>query len=145
MIKFAKLRDVKTPKKAYYFDAGYDFFVPNDFKETVLNPNQSVKVPSGIKIEVPEGLTAIFLNRSSIAADKALLVGAQVIDHGYMGEVHLNLHNVGKSIVLISPGLKLIQLLFMPIYASKLSEVDLNYFDKKTDRGENGFGSTGEK
>ena len=48
-MKVAKVRDVKTPERGTDKSAGIDFFVPNDFIETVLPPQRDMLIPSGIK------------------------------------------------------------------------------------------------
>ena len=50
-LKFCKVADVKSPTRAHSTDAGIDFFVPNDFIETLLKPGCSILIPSGIKVE----------------------------------------------------------------------------------------------
>ena len=79
-LKYCKVREVKSPCRAHATDAGIDFFVPTDLTEAdmapkfettgdkvevetkdgkiaafILKPNESVLIPSGIKMEVPEG------------------------------------------------------------------------------------------
>ena len=54
MLRYTKVREVKDPVRAHRTDAGIDFFIPNDFKETILMPNEDVLIDSGIKVIVPE-------------------------------------------------------------------------------------------
>ena len=79
-MKYTKVRKVKSPTRAHLTDAGIDFFVPEDltpevidekvamtgssiiasvkdgFVESIsLEPNESVLIPSGIKVKVPDG------------------------------------------------------------------------------------------
>lgn len=108
-LKYCKVRNVKSPVRAHQFDAGMDWFVPNDltreemeekdkitgsnpqyccnsngFIDTiVLQPGQSVLIPSGIKVKVPDGYAMIYDNKSGVASKKSLLVGASVVDIGY--------------------------------------------------------------
>ena len=69
-MKILKVREVKTPSRAHSNDAGIDLFIPEDFLSQVLNPGQSVLIPSGIKARVPEGYALIAFNKSGIAAKK---------------------------------------------------------------------------
>lgn len=148
-IKFAKTRDVKDPKRANPGDAGIDFFIPNDFKETLLNHGDSVLIPAGIKVEVPIGYALIFHNKSGVAVKKNLYVGADTVDHGYNGEVHINLVNNGQSPQAIGPGDKIIQGILVPVVLAELIETtqDQLYADIHVagSRGAGGFGSTGAK
>ena len=54
-MKISKIRDVKTPTRANPTDAGIDFFVPNDQETIGLKPGESAFIPSGIKVNCPEG------------------------------------------------------------------------------------------
>lgn len=46
-LKYSKVRDVKDPVRAHVgVDAGIDFFVPRDFEEMQLKPNENVLIPS---------------------------------------------------------------------------------------------------
>lgn len=146
MIRIVKTRDVKTPARGNPTDAGLDFFVPEDFKAIILEPGRSVNIASGIKVEITPNSAGIFLNKSGVAK-KGLIVGAQVIDCGYTGEVHLNIHNVGLESHNIEPGMKIAQMLIMPVAISNPVVMSDNYEIKTYDseRGTGAFGSTGTK
>lgn len=152
-LKMAQTRDVKIPHRANSgADAGIDFFVPNNWNsgETrVLLPGQSVKIPSGIKVEVPAGYALIFFNKSGVASKKSLIVGACVIDHGYSGEVHINMINAGEDEQTISPGEKIVQAILMPVITFETIEVPESELYSNIhvagSRGTGGFGSTGVK
>lgn len=143
-LKMTKVRDVKTPIRSGR-DAGLDFFIPNDVEEFTILPGNSCNIASGIKMAFPPTLVGIFFNKSSIGS-KGLLVGAQVIDASYRGEVHINLWNVSLESVTFKPGQKITQMLLQPIITTPLVEVSEEQYNKdKTDRGDGGFGSTGVK
>jgi dUTP pyrophosphatase len=148
-IKYAKTREVKSPTRANHGDAGIDFYIPVDFPEITLHHGDSVLIPSGIKVEVPFGTALIFHNKSGVASKKKLDVMADTVDHGYAGEVHINLINNGKHEVTIGPGDKIIQGIHIPVFASNPIEVDESelYTDIHVigDRGNGGFGSSGTK
>ena len=63
-MKFSKVREVKTPQRANLTDAGIDFFVPEDQSTISLTPGESCLIPSGIKVNVPEGYALIAFNKS---------------------------------------------------------------------------------
>lgn len=143
-MKITKVRKVKTPTRGTERSAGIDFYVPDDFNKVKLFPGDDVLIPSGIKVEVPEGYALTAFNKSGIAVNKKLLVGACIIDEDYQGEIHLHLFNVSREPVIVSPGEKLIQFLLMPIFYDEIEEVmPENIHIKKSNRGEFGFGSTG--
>lgn len=82
-MKISKIRDVKTPARGTEKSAGIDFFVPNDFETTQVLPNQSIRILSGIKANVPSGYALIAFNKSGIAL-KGLQVGACVVGDTYI-------------------------------------------------------------
>ena len=172
VIKFTKIRDVKSPARGTGEAAGIDLFVPNyneqflaDFKAknplinyTVaddksgmrfeLRPGQRVLIPAGIKTWMDYGTALIAANKSGVASKKGLVFGAQVVDSDYAGEVHINVINTGDTSVRIETGEKLIQFLHMPILMSPVVEVsaeEYNLLHTNSERGASGFGSTGTK
>lgn len=141
---FTKTRNVKSPTRGTSESAGIDFFIPNDFPETIIYPGGSVNIPSGIKVILEHGTAGIFFNKSGVAV-KGLMVGACVVDSDYRGEVHLNIHNVSKDPQTIKPGQKITQMLIMNVGLDETTEIhpdDYNDFGT-TERGTGGFGSTG--
>jgi dUTPase len=148
-IKFLKIRDVKSPTRAYEFDAGIDFYVP-EFNEKFLNDlaekNQGrdlrmsgdsksthsivipafsrIMIPSGIKSRMAEpGRALIAANKSGVATKHGLVFGAQVVDYTYKGEIHLSLINASDYDVEITPGQKILQFLETPIFISEVEVV----------------------
>jgi len=140
-MKFLKTnKDVTSPQRAYETDAGIDFFIPLDL---VLRAGESACVASGIKVIIPTGYCGIFFNKSSIGK-KGLLVGAQVVDSSYRGEVHIDIHNVSNESVEIHKNEKIVQMIVLPIYLEKIEQIQQSEFDNyKTERADKGFGSTG--
>jgi len=148
-LKVTRIREVKSPRRANQGDAGIDFFIPADFPETILHHGESVLIPAGVRVDVPEGWSLVFFNKSGVSSKKHLLVGACVIDHGYAGEVHINLHNAGKESCKLSPGEKIVQGLMLLIGShqpveSSPAEMWKEVNDEVSTRGASGFGSTGD-
>ena len=147
-MKILRIKDVKMPVRGTGGSAGIDLFVPNDQDVIVLESGQSAFIPAGIKARVPHGYALVAMNKSGIAANKNLMVGACVIDEDYTGEIHIDLKNVGKDPQQINPGDKIVQLLCLPVnyvtVEEGVSEEDM-FGDLVTDRGDGGFGSTGTK
>jgi len=143
--------NAKMPARAYPTDAGMDlFFCPtpkpelNSQVETVLPFGSSV-IPTGLKIEVPEGYMMEIKNKSGIASKRGLLVGACVVDRGYTGEIFVNLHNVTHRNQTIHDGDKIAQAVFVKITTDvELVESD-NIYDDQTRRGAGALGSTGDR
>lgn len=142
---FTKIRDVKSPSRGTDESAGLDLFVPNDHGSINLAAGHSVNVPSGLKVVLEEGTVGLILNKSGVGV-KGALVGAQVIDSDYRGEIHLNVHNVSNKALLFEPGQKLVQMLILPILLPAVEEIGNKDYEENflnTQRGEGGFGSTG--
>lgn len=145
-MKISKIRSVKTPTRGTEKSAGLDFFVPDDFPEYSILPQRSVKIPSGIKAEVLKNHALIAFNKSGVATNKGLIVGAEVVDEDYQGEIHIHLINTTEKIVCIGPGEKITQFLLIPVsYVEPVVVSEKDLFSDTTERGEGGFGSTGTK
>lgn len=146
-IYFTKVRNVKTPSRANKDAAGIDFFIPEDYPTTVLKHGESVKIPSGIHLKVPEGCALVFENKSGVSSKKKLDVLACVVDSDYEGEVHLNLINNGLEDTVVNPGEKIIQGVVYWLNMSDVLEknsVDELYKNSTSTRKDGGFGSTGD-
>ena len=144
--------NAKLPVRAHPTDAGMDlFFCPEpkpELKnqiETVLPFGSSV-IPTGLKIEVPEGYMLEIKNKSGIASKRGLLVGACVVDRGYTGEIFVNLHNVTHRNQTIHDGDKVAQAVFVKVDTDiKLVETEKGIYDEDTSRGDGSLGSTGDR
>lgn len=147
-MKILRTRDVKMPERGTPQSAGIDLFIPSDFIETNLRPGESLFIPAGLKVDVPEGHALFAMNKSGVAAKRSMIVGACVIDEDYQGEIHIDVKNVGTEIQTLSPGDKIIQVICLPVNYVKIEEVESEeelFGDVVTERGEGGFGSTGTK
>ena len=143
-MKFSKIRKVKSPNRANDIDAGIDLFVPEDQKSITLKPQESCVIPAGVKFNVPEGHALVAFNKSGIAVNRKLHVGACVIDCGYQGEVHINLTNVGLIDQYIHPGDKIVQVVLLKLGDSSLQQVkESELYTSESSRGDGKFGSTG--
>ena len=147
ILKIYKTKNVKTPERSGK-NAGFDFFVPDNFKGVILQQGERATIKSGIKVRIPKNHALIAFNKSGIAAKKGLQVGACVIDENYAGEISLDIYNTGHiSEIAINPGMKLVQFILIPVEYADVKEFydeEMMYknFDKN-ERGEKGFGSTG--
>lgn len=138
------MRKVIPPMRAHSLDAGIDFFVPSDFTITKVSPNNSIKIPSGIKVNIQQGWALIAFNKSGVCTTLGVIAGACVIDSGYQGEIHIHLINVSKKDVFITPDMKIMQFLLMPVSGVQTEECDLEeLYEEESERSTGGFGSTG--
>ena len=143
--------NAKLPVRAHPTDAGMDlFFCPTPKPEltsqveTVLPFGSSV-IPTGLKIEVPEGYMLEIKNKSGIASKRGLLVGACVVDRGYTGEIFVNLHNPSDRTQTLHAGDKIAQAVLVKINTEvQLVEAE-SIYDDETSRGDGALGSTGDR
>ena len=113
-------------------------------EEVLLLPGERAIVPTGIKIEIPEGYEAQIRPRSGIALKNGvtLLNSPGTVDSDYRGEIKVIMINHGSDPFTVSAGDRIAQLVFAPVI--RVSWVE----DEKlspTERGEGGFGSSGKK
>lgn len=144
-MKIAKIRNVKTPTRGTRQSAGIDFYVPEDLDWEIktLRPNESVLIPSGIKVSIARNLALIAFNKSGVATKKGLQVGACVIDSDYQGEIHIHLTNVSNKETHISQGEKIVQFVLLPVWLDTPEVVHIDDLYKEvSQRGTGGFGST---
>ncbi|NIQ01271.1 MAG: dUTP diphosphatase, partial [Nitrospinaceae bacterium] len=97
-------------------------------------------VPTGIRIHLPPGHTGLIWPRSGLAAKHGLDCGAGVIDSQYRGEIQVLLFNHSDTDYEIRPGDRIAQLLVHKVERMDFVQVDCL---EDTQRGGNGFGSTG--
>lgn len=144
-IKIKKLYDyAKIPTRGSEYAAGYDLYACIDEKDQTIAiaPHSTVKVGTGVAIEIPHGYFGAVFARSGLATKKGLrpanCVG--VCDEDYRGEYIVPLHNDTDEWMDIVPQERIAQLVVMP-YLS----VDFEVVDELSDtkRGDGGFGSTG--
>jgi len=121
--------------------AGFD--IPAAVAEaTVLAPGDIRLIPCGFAIAVPRGYEAQMRPRSGLASKHGITMinTPGTIDSDYRGEVHVPLINLGKAPFTVERGMRVAQMLILPVPAVKLIEVD--ELDATT-RGKGGFGHTG--
>jgi dUTP pyrophosphatase len=125
------------PQRAHEADAGYDLFSREGVR---IEPNRSYTFDTGVHIAIPKGYVGFLKSKSGLNVKNGLL-SEGVIDSGYTGSIAVKLYNHGKLPVYIRVGQKISQLVILPIITPKLEVVeDL----EQTERGDGGFGSTGE-
>tara|TARA_B100001758_G_scaffold18683_1_gene13236 strand:+ start:32 stop:505 length:474 start_codon:yes stop_codon:yes gene_type:complete len=123
--------------------AGIDLLACLDEPMTI-QPGDTELIPSGIAVYIRDSsLAAVLLPRSGLGHKKGLVLGNLVglIDSDYQGQVFISCWNRGKESCVIEPGMRLAQMVFLPI-----QQVNFNLVEsfEESDRGEGGFGHTGE-
>ena len=143
-IRYKKLNDLaKVPTRGSEYAAGYDLYAATD-REISLFPHTTQLIGTGLAFELPDGYFGAVYARSGLASKKGLrpanCVG--VVDSDYRGEVMVALHNDSDHIMTIDAGERIAQLVLMPYVNMTFEQIEeLN----TTNRGEGGFGSTGNK
>lgn len=143
-IKYKVLNELaKEPTRGSEYAAGYDLYAATD-REISLFPHTTQLIGTGLAFELPDGYFGAVYARSGLASKKGLrpanCVG--VVDSDYRGEVMVALHNDSDHIMTIDAGERIAQLVLMPYINMTFEQVEeLN----TTNRGEGGFGSTGNK
>jgi len=135
-----RLRDeAVVPERAYPGDAGLDLA---SCERLVIAPGQRAVVGTGIAVAIPDGHAGLVLPRSGLAARHGIgIVNAPgLVDSGYRGELLVNLvnHDLHDTFV-VEPGMRIAQLVILPVPAVELVEVDEL---PASERGIRGFGSS---
>lgn len=143
-IKVKRIRkDAKIPTRGSEYAAGYDLYACIDTPYDIA-PHSTVKIGTGLSFEIPNGTFAAIFARSGLATKKGLrpsnCVG--VCDSDYRGEYIVALHNDTDEIMTVEPYERIAQLVLLPYLKMNFVECDEL---SETSRGENGFGSTGNK
>lgn len=126
----------KIPVKAHQTDAGFDLFAA-DYHS--IAPYGQDTVGTGIKIALPKNYAGLIWDKSGLAANGITTMGG-VIDNGYRGEIKVLVKNLSEDMFNIVPGQKIAQLILQEIPNINIEE---NKIDNNSDRGDNGFGSSG--
>lgn len=138
--------------KTHQTDSGWDI---RSGQRVTLYPRTTQTISTGLHIHIPLGLTGLIKSRSSLAIHHNVeCSNAGVIDHGYHGEILLQLYNHGERDFSIDIGMRVAQLILVPSFATdlarlsrysypcKVPELDVNEWPE-SERSISGFGSTG--
>ena len=131
---------VQPPARATEGAAGMDLRACID-EPVVIEPGKIKSIPSGIAIELPAGYAGFVFARSGLGIKHGITLPncVGVIDSDYRGEIRVGLINLSDTPYTIHPGDRVAQLVVMPVASPTLIEGEIGM----TDRGANGFGSTG--
>lgn len=143
-IYFKKLNDLaKIPTRGSKDSAGYDLYAA--INEGVhIPPHSTVKINTGLAMDIPVGYFGAVFARSGIATKRGLRPAncTAVIDCDYRGELLVPIHNDTPYDRYINTGERIAQLIVLPYQVLIFKEVDEL---SETDRGDGGFASTGDK
>lgn len=126
----------RMPTRAHDTDAGMDLYA----RETQIVPaKESTVFDTGVHIELTPGTVGMLKSKSGLNV-KHGITSEGVIDVGYTGSIKVKLYNHSGYDYKVEAGDKITQLVIMPIIIPELELVDEL---EDTDRGNNGFGSSG--
>jgi dUTP pyrophosphatase len=128
-----------VPARAYSGDAGLDL---SSCERVELAPGERALVPTGLAVAIPEGYAGFVQPRSGLAAKHGISIvnTPGLVDSGYRGELLVNLVNTDpRDAFVVEPGMRIAQLVILPIPELELVEVDEL---PESERGVRGFGSS---
>ena len=129
----------KLPKYQHPGDSGADLVA---VAEHTLQPMEWFAIPTGISAEVPMGFELQVRPRSGLALKHGVTVlnTPVTVVAGYRGVIKVILLNLGAEPFQVTPGMKIAQLVVVPVLRGVFQEVDELSLSQ---RGSGGFGSTG--
>lgn len=156
------------PTRAYGVSAGLDIY---SAETVVIEPQEKISLATDIAVDIPEGYVGLLTSRSGVSSKTHLVVETGKIDAGYNGHMKVNIKNDATVLVtkeigtknvmnieggvitpepednfclgsyVIKKGDKIAQLVIVPIVTPEVNVVE--DFESESERGTNGFGSSG--
>ena len=123
-------------------NAGIDLrVITEDMQPVTIQPHETHKFRTGIKMDIPEGFYIEVVPRSSVGVKKnlRLLNTVGVLDEGWKGETLVFVENMGNEPVTVENNERLCQMILHKVYPVDINEVEQV---GESERGEGGFGST---
>lgn len=107
----------------------------------LIPPGASALIPTGLKMAIPEGYEIQIRPRSGFALKNQVTVlnTPGTIDADYRGEIGVILINHGKEPFIVTPKMRIAQLVLAPVCQAEFIRQELSM----TQRGDGGFGHTG--
>ena len=142
-VKITKLNEnAIIPTYGSDYAAGADLYACIE-ENIIIKKGETVFVPTGLSMEIPDGLAGLIYARSGLACKKGLAPANKVgvVDSDYRGEIIVALHNHSKENYELQNGERIAQMVFTPYFKGIFKEEKLS----STKRGSGGFGSTGKK
>ena len=131
--------DAVLPERAYAADAGLDLAACERHE---LAPGERAVVGTGLAVAIPEGYAGFVQPRSGLAARNGVTIvnTPGLVDSGYRGELQVILLNTDRERpFVVEPGMRIAQLVILPLPEVELVEVDEL---PQSERGVRGFGSS---
>ena len=125
------------PTRAHPTDAGLDLRAKERVK---IWPGMAATIDTGVHVELPPGYYGKIESKSGLNVKHSIVSCGGTIDEPYRGSIVVKLYNLGDKAYVFEPGDKVAQLVIQPYIAP---EIEISGTLSETDRGSNGFGSTG--
>lgn len=135
--------EIPMPEYATKGSAGLDLRACLD-KKLILEPGETMLIPTGLAIYIADStVAAVLLPRSGLGHKHGIVLGNLVglIDSDYQGQVFVSCWNRGLKAFTINVGERIAQMVFVPVIQAEFEQV--SEFNE-SDRGEGGFGHTGQ-
>lgn len=129
----------RIPTRAHPHDAGLDLYAPVSMIDQTLYPRGSLTIDTGVHIAVPVGYVGMLKSKSGLNVNFDM-VNEGVIDADYTGSIKVKIYNQGDKMHCIHGGDKITQIVILPCL---IAEPEITDELEDTERGANGFGSTG--
>ena len=125
------------PTKAHFTDAGYDLYARDS---QIIGAKESATFDTGVHIVLPLGTVGMLKSKSGLNVRHGL-TSEGVIDVGYTGSIVVKVYNHSGMDYKVNAGDKITQLVILPL--ANVGELDVVEQFEETERGNNGFGSSG--
>lgn len=135
-------REIPLPEHATDGSAGMDLRACVD-GVTTIHPGETLLIPTGFAMHISDpAMAAVILPRSGLGHKHGLVLGNLVglIDSDYQGQVYVSCWNRSNKEFEIEPGLRIAQLVFVPVIMADFEVVESF---EESERGAGGFGHTG--
>ena len=128
--------DAYMPSRGHSADAGLDLRTP---KAVTVPAYGRVAVDTGVHVALPHGCAGLIVSKSGLNV-KYGITSTGLIDEGYTGSIVVKLYNNTSEDHEFEAGDKITQLVVIPVVCEPMEQVSAF---NETERGDNGFGSTG--
>lgn len=118
-------------------DVGFDLACS---EPATLSPGKTTYLKTGVSIKCPAGFWCRISGRSSMARKRGIQIFEGIIDNGYTGPMEIGCRPLGHELIEVEAGERLAQVVFYPVVIPRMVRVNQL---PETDRGSNGYGSTG--
>ena len=137
-MKVSIIEGAFAPVKAHAEDGGFDLKSPI---EILVPARGDCVIDTGVRMAIKRGYAGLLVSKSGLNTLKGI-TSTGLVDSGYTGNIKVKLYNNGFDDYLVRRGDKISQIVIIPISDDNGIEV-VDVLDTVSERGNNGFGSTG--